>query len=81
MITKEQLKDSILFFAKKYNLEESYKYLIETTTLPELSKMMIYEMFLNKFSFYHCDEDEYQHYKNILWYCEQLNEHGFVTFI
>lgn len=77
---KKKIQDSILFFANKYKLSENYKALINISTLPEIVKMIIYEMFLNKFNFYNCTDDEYKHYKLLLEYSEELNKNGCVKF-
>lgn len=46
------LKDSILFFAKKYDKEDVYINLFKTVPFPELVKMVIILMFDNKFDIF-----------------------------
>jgi hypothetical protein len=79
--TKEQLKESILFFANKYGKGESFKSLLEAQMgLPKIVEMIVYEMFLHKFNSYNCSNEEYITYKIIHEYAIELKEKGFITF-
>ncbi len=79
--TQNQVKDSIMFFAEQFGLAKSYKALIDSgLTLPELVKFMVYEMFLQKFSSYGCDDFSYENYKIIHRYATDLKTNGFVIF-
>lgn len=88
--TKKQLESSILFFAKLFNKEDNYKALMSTTihaTLPELVKMIVYEMFLQKYDPNAWMQlriksliEENRNYLIIHEYATELNEKGFVTF-
>ena len=79
--TQNQVKDSIMFFAEQFGLSKSYKALIDSGLgLPELVKMMVYEMFLQKFSSYGSDDISYENYKIIHRYASELKQNGFVNF-
>lgn len=79
--SKENLTEAILFFAKQYNQENSYKSLIESgLDLPKLVQIIVYDMFLNKFNSYNCSDIDYNNYKIILEYATELKINGFVKF-
>lgn len=79
---KQDAINSILFFAKKYNAENNYKAIMDAygIILPELIKMISYDLFLNKFNSYACTDEEYEHYKLIHKYATELQKDGFVEF-
>lgn len=77
---KDKLKYSILYFAEKYGKDDAYMHLIETTPLPELVKMIILLMFENKFNYYFATNDEYDNYKIIFDYQDELSKKGYVDF-
>lgn len=81
-ITKEKYKESILILAKKYDLEKTYNVFIEENiTLPELTKYIIYDLFVNSYNSYFETEDErYESWKNVLDYTKELKNNGFVNF-
>ncbi len=88
--TKQQLESSILFFAKLFNKEDNYKALVfgdTRATLPELVRMIVYEMFLQKYDPNAWMQlriksliEENRNYLIIHEYATELNEKGFVTF-
>lgn len=79
--TKEELVEAILFFAEKYGLRRNYEFLIMSKiTLPELVKMITYEMFLNRFTPPQLVEKDHEKYGLILNYAKELNEKGWVDF-
>jgi hypothetical protein len=81
-ITKEKYKESILILAKKYDLEKTYNLLIEeNVSLPELTKYIIYDLFINEYnSYFEIEDVRYESWRNILDYTKELQENGFVNF-
>lgn len=82
--TKEQVEEAILHFADRYGLKNNYQALMNndygTATLPEVVKMISYQMFLNQFSPFQLAEKNYQKYELIHQYALELNEKGRVDF-
>jgi hypothetical protein len=79
--TKKEVENAVLFFAKKFGSENNYKAIMSSnTSLPRVVEMIIYDMFLNKFSVFHSTSEEYDNYKIIYNYAHELNKMGFVTF-
>jgi hypothetical protein len=79
--TKNTVLNSILHFAEKFGIKENYQALIETSiSLPKLSEMIVYEMFINEFLYYNCSDEDYENYRIILAYSKELRERGFVDF-
>ncbi len=78
--SKEELQESILYFAKKYNKGDSYTRLMCDTTLPSIVKMIIYDMFLKGFDYAFETNGAYEAYQIILDYSREMDEKGFVEF-
>jgi len=79
--TKLQLKCAILFFAKLYGKELSYNALLDANTgFPKIVEMIVYDMFLQKFCIYGCDNEQYEQYKILLEYSTELKNNGFVEY-
>jgi hypothetical protein len=80
-VNRKQTEDAVLFFAKLFNQEKNYRYLINTEYgMPEVVKNIVYEMFLQKFNPHTCIDDQYEQYKLIHEYVIELNQNGFVTY-
>lgn len=79
-MNKEELKESILYFAKKYDKEYVYTWLTESVQFPELVKMIILLMFENKFNYYHCSDEDYDNYKRIFDYQKEMSKTGYYEF-
>lgn len=79
-MNKEELKESILYFAKKYDKEYVYTWLTESVQFPELVKMIILLMFENKFNYYHCSDVDYDNYKRIFDYQTEMSKTGYYEF-
>lgn len=77
---KQNLKDSILYFAEKYGKGDVYAHLIETTPLPELVKMIVLLMFEEAFNYYLAIDENYKHYRVIFEYQRELSKKGYVEF-
>lgn len=78
--SKEQVENSILFFAKTFDQEKNYKALMEVySDTPKIVEMIVYEMFLQKFNSYHCTDKQYEHYKIIHEYATELKQNGWVV--
>lgn len=78
---QEQVKQAILFFTKAYGKEDNYVAVMETYPgLPKIVEMIVYDMFINRFNSYYCQNDEYHQYKIIQEYAVELKEKGFVEF-
>lgn len=76
---KEQLKEAILFFASKYKKKEIYEEVYKNG-VPEIMRLLAYDMFLNAFNPYLSDDFTYKQYKIIYDYCKELEENGFFNF-
>lgn len=77
----DELVNSILYFAKKYDKYDNYVALMQLNSgFPKIVEMIVYEMFLNHFNSYYCDTDDYSQYSIIIRYATELKEYGFVTF-
>jgi len=77
---KLDIVNAVLFFAKLYGLENNYENLKNQYTLPEIVQMIVYKMFLMKFSSYGCPDEEYNQYKIILEYSTELDKNGCISF-
>mgnify|MGYP001163291160 CR=1 FL=1 len=81
--SREQIINAILFFAKQYNKEKSYKELMHSGTgLPILVKMIVYEMFIQDIEYVENNQwvDTYKQRKLIQQYAIELNQKGNVIF-
>ena len=79
--TKKELENVILYFAEKYGQEKNYRAIIESnTTMPKLIQMIVYDMFLNKFNSYYCSDEDYENYKIIHEYVNELHINGYVFY-
>ena len=77
MKTKQELtNDAVLYFAKKYGQGAMFENM--KCSLPRFVEMIVYEMFLQKFNFVTCMEQDYEHYKIIHDYASELRENGWV---
>lgn len=76
--SKNQVKESILFFARKFELEKSYEEIIKFESLPELVKMIVYDMFLS--GFVPSNIEESLSHKVIFDYARELKQNGYVEF-
>jgi hypothetical protein len=75
--SKEQLENSILFFAKLFNQEKNYKALMDVYAgTQKIVEMIVFEMFLQKFNSYHCTDYQYEQYKLIHEYATELKQNG-----
>jgi len=78
--SKKQVEDAILFLANKFGQEEAYKIFVESNSgLPEIIKLLVYEMFLKKFNPYFSTDEAFENYNIILNYATELKENGFVV--
>ena len=79
--TQKDVENSILILAEKYGKRDSFECLIKTQSLPELIKIIVYEMFVNDFnSYFLTNEQDKDAYKLILQYSQELRKNGFVKF-
>jgi hypothetical protein len=78
--TKEELKKAIIVIAEKYNINHSFYGLFLGNSMPEMVKLIVYEMFVKEFSIVNCSLEEINAYDIILLYAKELKEIGFVTF-
>jgi len=75
--SKKQVENAILFFAKKFDLEESYNILIlKYKATPKIVEMIVYDMFLHSFT--PSSEEEYKQYEIIHEYATELKRVGYV---
>jgi hypothetical protein len=77
--SKDDCLSAILFFGNLFKKEDAYKALIKITDLPRLVEMISYDMFLNKFNSYHSKNKEYDNWKLLLSYAQDLKK-GYVNF-
>ena len=82
--SKEEVLDSIVIIANHLNLP-SYSNLISSIgwTLPELVKMIVYDMFLKKFSYDDAARQSNEFFKAfaiVECYARELEKNGFVEF-
>ena len=79
--TIEDFKNDLTIISIHLNLESNYKPLIKTIPLPEMVKMLIYEMFIQGVCDYFATDDKvFRAIQNIKDYCKELKEDGFVAF-
>ena len=65
---KSEIQEAILFFADKYSKKSMFEQLLIESSLPEVVSLIIEQMFLNKFNYYFCSDEEYRYYKIIYEY-------------
>lgn len=80
--TKKDVQEAVVTIAKMFNLEKNYLTLIESgITLPELIKMIVFEMFVQDCSYASfLSLEESNSYNIIFEYSRELKTIGFVTF-
>lgn len=79
--SKDQVKEAILFFARLYGQEGAYHAMMnESQALPEHAHRIVYEMFLRKFNSYYSTDEQYEQYKLLYEYADELNKLGYVKF-
>lgn len=82
-ITKKELENDILLLAMYIGkLEVVRKFIDTNVTLPELTKILVYNLFLFNFMPFNAgvsSELQTAHY-NLFLYCRELDKNGFVTF-
>ena len=77
--TKQEVIKAIKYFADQYDLK-GYDLIIKETPLPELIKMIAYDMFIYGFNIYDCSIPSYRAYTILRIYAIELNKNGFVNF-
>lgn len=77
--SKDDIENAILRIAELINEEKGYRVLLEETTLPEIIKNLVYDLFLINIENI-SDLDEYKVYLLIREYVAELKSKGFVTF-
>ena len=77
--SSKRVREAILFFADEFKLGDTYRSL-HTMTLPELVKMMSYELFVNQFDPRSCPDEYYENYRILHGYATELRKNGEVTF-
>jgi len=83
--TKNEFENAILYFAKIINKEQGYNYLISAkTNLPQLIKMIAYDIFVNCHLIRTSDKFETFEFSNneklLLNYAQELDKMGYVKF-
>ena len=79
--SKENVKTAILVIAEYLGIEDAYNARIrENPPLPELSKSIVYDMFINEFDSSVCSNESFEACKTIKSYARELNLVGYVTF-
>jgi hypothetical protein len=78
--SSQTVKDSIMYFANVYGLEINYLELLKATNIPNVVKDLVYLLFINKFCYYNCTDEQYSHYRILLEYSLELEKNGFVEF-
>jgi transposase len=78
--SKKQVENSILTIAKLFGIEENYNAVLKISSLPEVVKMITYDMFLNRFDSRSCSDELYNAWIIIFIYGQELKSNGFVIF-
>lgn len=78
---KSYLIESILFLSVYVDKEQSYKELVKNISLPELTKMIVYDLFLKEFDYKNCNDYLYEAYSVVLKYSTEISNNGYVNFI
>ena len=82
--SREEVIDSIVMIANHLNLPSYNKFVTYVGwTLPELVKMIVYDMFLKKFSYDDASRQSHEVFKAfaiIECYARELENNGFVEF-
>ncbi len=73
--SREQVKEAILFFADKCQLKEAYEYHVKNVVLPELVKMIIYDLVVSGYDPYNFADQM----NILLCYAREYKAVGFVT--
>lgn len=80
-LTSQLVKESILTLAKEIGLEENYNQIIKSgATLPKVSEMIVYELFVNDLDVQLASHGVEQAHVVLLAYCRELKSKGFVEF-
>lgn len=82
IITKEQFVLDIIHLSKIVNQETAFKsYLNDTSSFsyPKIVEILIYNLFLEEFDYRSCDSNTYYSYRNLLEFCKELRDNGFVV--
>jgi hypothetical protein len=80
-ITVEEFKVNLTIISRRLGLETNYKSLIESNSLPEMVKLLIYDMFVQGVNSYFEEDDQvFRSIQNIKEYCNELKTNGFVVF-
>lgn len=78
--TKEEVIESILYFAEKYGRKGAYEIIAKTAPIPTMIRIIVYDMFLKEFSKDSCSDEDYRYYSILLDYSTELEELGFVNY-
>lgn len=79
---KKQLEDAIIAIAEHLGAESAYKTMFSSIgyTMPQIVKMLIYDMFICKFDQTTCPLNLYAYYTIVYEYVKELNDKGYVEF-
>jgi hypothetical protein len=75
--TKQEFRDAVLFIAGFIgpNKKRVYEHILYSVEVPELTKHIIYDMYVHKVK-----EENIKEFRMLRQYVEELNQKGFVTF-
>ena len=81
-ISKNVVKQSVIILAREIGKEASYSSLFDVIghTLPEIVKMISYELFLAKFNYNECNDNTLSAYDIVHSYANKLALNGYVNF-
>lgn len=77
---KSELKTAIVKLSESINEEKVFEGFLESNQFPEISKRLIYDLFMNKFDRRNCTAELYACYSILHDYCIGLAKDGYVEF-
>lgn len=80
-LTKQELQNSILHFAKMFNKDKNYSALLESnSSIYKVVEQIILDMFYHKMNIHKLDDIDKLHYVNIQYYYGIMIEVGYFNF-
>lgn len=81
-ISKNVVKQSVIILAREVGKESPYSALFDSigATLPEIVKMISYELFLARFNYNACNDNIRKAYDIVHLYASELALNGYVNF-
>ena len=77
---RSELEIAIIKLSKSINKEDRFQFLLKDSQFPEITKYIVYELFMDKFDRRSCSNELYSCYSIVHSYCIELSKNGFVKF-